>query len=143
MNKGHCSFPVVLLAAFIQMTWTPVIARAQSADPLTLPSETGNFVHITGNARALEVDAHHATVDQILFALGSIDIQYHSSQALDETLDGKYIGNDRQVLARVLDGYNYAIRHVDTKLEVLLFGKRADHAVPAVTLIQMRSRPSD
>ena len=100
-------------------------------------------MNVTGNAASLKVDARHATVEQVLSALGSVNVRYRSSVDLDDVVDGLYTGADRRVLARILGDYNYTAKQDKTDLEMIVFSKRGDHAVPAVVVIPIRRRPSD
>jgi hypothetical protein len=145
MTGYRHSVMVALLAAFFAIASPTVGSHAQSgrSDALAAGSDAGNSIRITRDATSLEVEAHHATVEQVLSALAGVNIGYRSSEALDDVIDGIFAGGDRQVLARVLDGYNYAIKQEKTKLEVVVFGKRGDHAVPAAVVIPIRRRPSD
>jgi hypothetical protein len=145
MTGYRDSVIIALLAALFAIASPTVGSRAQSGpdDALAAGSIAGSSVRVTGNAASLKIDVRHATVEQVLSALGGVNVRYRSSETLDEAVDGIFAGSDRQVLARVLDGYNYAIKQEKTKLEVVVFGKRGDHAVPAAIVIPIRRRPSD
>jgi hypothetical protein len=57
-------------------------------------------------------------------------MSYRSAIVLDEEINGTYAGSLRRVLSRVLDGYNYVIEQNDAKLDVIIFGRRGERAVP-------------
>jgi len=145
MIRFHQSVTVVFSAALIVIASPTIGSHAQSglSDAFASGSETGSSVHVTGNSASLKVDARHATVEQVLSALGGVDVRYRSSVDLDDVVDGLYTGADRQVLARILGDYNYTIKQDKTDLEVIVFSKRGDHAVPAAIVIPIRRRPSD
>jgi hypothetical protein len=145
MTGYHHSIAFACLAASFAIASPIAGAQAQSGsdDAFAAGSVTGSSVRVTGNAASLKVDVHQATVEQVLSALAGVNIGYRSSETLDDVIDGIFAGGDRRVLARVLDGYNYAIKQEKTKLEVIVFGRRGDHAVPAAIVIPIRRRPSD
>jgi hypothetical protein len=109
----------------------------------SLRAQDGSNVRITGDAAALQLDVHQATVADVLTALGRFNIQYRSQSALNTMVDGTYTGSLNRVLSRVLDGYNYAIKQSDAKLEVIVVGRRGEQASPAPVIIPVRRRPSD
>jgi hypothetical protein len=139
MSRFHQALTTALLVAFIAVAFPFIHSHAQDRRG----DAAGNSVQVAGDSASLKIDAHHATIEQVLSALAGVDIGYRSSEGLDDTVDGIYTGSDRQVLARILEGYNYAIKQERTKLEVIVFGKSGDHAVPAAIVIPIRRRPSD
>jgi hypothetical protein len=100
-------------------------------------------LRIKGDATALQLDVHQATLGDVLTALGRFNIQYRSQSALNGMVDGTYAGSLGHVLSRVLDGYNYAIKQSNAKLEVIVIGRRGEQASPAPIIIPVRRRPSD
>lgn len=139
MNRFYQAVTIALLATVIVVALPFMGSHAQDRHS----DAAGNSVQVAGDGASLKVDAHHVTVEQVLSALSVVNIGYRSSENLDDTVDGIYTGSERQVLARVLEGYNYAIKQERTKLEVIVFGKSGDHAVPAAIVIPIRRRPSD
>jgi hypothetical protein len=110
---------------------------------MPIPESGGNSLRIEGDAAALHVDVHQTTIGDVLSALESFNIRYRSSIGLDEVLDGTYAGSLGHVVARLLNGYNYATKQDGSRLEVTIFGKRGEFAVPAPIVIPVRRRPSD
>jgi hypothetical protein len=99
-------------------------------------------IRIKGDASALELDVHQASLADVLTALARFNIRYRSQSALNGTLDGTYAGSLSHVLARVLDGYNYAIKQNDTAREVIVVGRSG--AVPAgPMMVPARRRSSE
>jgi hypothetical protein len=89
-------------------------------------------VNVRGNLAAVQLDARQSTITDVLSALSAaFHISYRSSIALDEVVNGSYAGSLSRVIARVLDGYDYVIKRDDSKLEVLVFGKRGERAIAA------------
>jgi hypothetical protein len=126
-----------LLAAFLATLAFFVLAAR------SLPAQDGANVRIKGDASALELDVRHASVADVLTALARFNIRYRSRSGLNGVIDGTYGGSLAHVLSRVLDGYNYAIKQSDAKLEVIVVGRRGEQASPAPVIIPVRRRPSD
>jgi hypothetical protein len=88
-------------------------------------------VLVEGDAAALRVYARESQVAEVLSALGSMQVRVRTSIALDKVVSGTYSGSLRQVLARVLEGYNYVIKPLDTTAEVVVIGVRGERAIAA------------
>lgn len=115
----------------------------RAAPPQLTADRGGRSLRIEGDATALHVEVQQTTIADVLSALEAFDIRYRSSTALDEVLDGTYAGSLGHVVARLLNGYNYATKQDGSRLEVTIFGKRGEFAVPAPIVIPVRRRPSD
>jgi hypothetical protein len=90
----------------------------------------GPLLRVHGDATAVRLDARQVTVAQALDALAaSFNISYRTSTALDEVLSGTYVGPLGHVIARILDGYNYAIRRENGEVEVMIFGRQGQQSV--------------
>lgn len=90
-------------------------------------------VRVQGVVASVRIEASQAQVKDVLVALVTrFDIRYRSSIPLDDVCNGTFSGSLRQVLFRVLDGYDFIIERADSKLEIIVVGKRGDHAIPAV-----------
>jgi hypothetical protein len=116
-------------------------SSVQAAMPI--PASGGNSLHIEGDAAALHVAVQQTTLADVLSALESFNFRYRSSIGLDEALDGTFAGSLGHVVARLLNGYNYATKQDGSRLEVTIFGRRGEFAVPAPIVIPIRRRPSD
>ena len=118
--------------------------NADHAAPLQFAAEGGGrSLHIDGDAAALHVEVRQTTMADVLSALEGFNIRYRTSIALDEMLYGSYAGSLGHVVARLLNGYNYATKQDGSRLEVTIFGRRGEFAVPAPIVIPIRRRPSD
>jgi hypothetical protein len=103
----------------------------------------GRSLRIEGDATALHVEVRQTTIADVLSALEAFNIRYRSSTGLDDVISGTYAGSLGHVVARLLNGYNYATKQDGSRLEVTIFGKRGEFAVPAPIVIPVRRRPSD
>jgi hypothetical protein len=95
------------------------------------PERSDSWVRIQGDAAAVQLDVRQTRIADVLSALGKFDIQFHSRIRLDEILNGRYAGSLDYVISRLLDGYDYAIQHDKSKLEVSIYNKHGERAVPA------------
>jgi len=88
-------------------------------------------VRVQGQAGDVRVEAHDATVAEILAALGErFALRYRGTTGSDgvtATFDGPL----RYVVGRVLDGYNYFIETRGDGLEVVVLGAASSDPVPA------------
>jgi hypothetical protein len=116
-------------------------SSAQAAVPIL--ERGGSSLRVEGDAAALRVEVQQTALADVLSALENFDIRYRSSIGLDEVLSGTYAGSLGHVVARLLNGYNYATKQDGSRLEVTIFGKRGEFAVPAPIVIPIRRRPSD
>jgi hypothetical protein len=87
------------------------------------PAAALGAARISGTEAAVSVDAQNSSIKDIL---GMLDQQFNvhlqSTAALDKQISGTYEGPLRQVLARLLDGYNFIIRVRDGHLLVTVLG---------------------
>jgi hypothetical protein len=88
-------------------------------------------VRVQGQAGDVRVEAHGATVAEILAALGErFALRYRGTTGSDG-VTATFDGSLRYVVGRVLDGYNYFIETRGDGLEVVVLGAASSHAVPA------------
>ena len=58
-------------------------------------------------------------------------------------LDGSYAGSLEHVVARLLNGYDYATKRDGSRLEVTIFGKGGEAEIPGPIAVSVRRQPSD
>lgn len=101
------------------------------AMPNARAQDGGEAPRVTGDAAAVRLDVRRTTINDALAALSdSFDVSYSTKISLNETRDGTYQGSLRQVIARMLDGYDFAIRQEKSKLDVMIFDKVGEKAIP-------------
>ena len=89
----------------------------------------GADVRVQGSVDAVRVEARDATGTEILAALASrFALSYRGST--DSRFNGTFKGPLREVVKRVLDGYNYVINTRDNGLDVVVVGPASGAAVP-------------
>jgi len=90
-----------------------VLCTAASAEVRVVDAGGGQLV----------VEAHDATVQQVVDALGQTGaIQFQTSEALSRPVTGTYSGTLRRVLSRILDGYDHVIRTTASGIRVDVVG---------------------
>jgi hypothetical protein len=128
---------------YVTLAMQGLHAQGLSDVQLTTSERGGGALRIEGDAAALHVEVRHATIAEVLSALAGFNIRYRSSIALDKAVEGTYAGSLGQVVSRVLHGYNYATKQNGSNVEVIIFGRPGESAVPAPIIIPVRRRPSD
>ena len=104
-------------------------------------SESAEPLQLQGSPAALRLDLHRTTIINVLSALrAAFHFHYQASVALDEPLNGTYAGSLEDVIARVLNGYNYVIEQDNAKFDLIIFGKAGGRAVADPGLIPLRQR---
>jgi hypothetical protein len=107
--------------------------RARAAAALAVVIVTAGTIHaevrVNGDARAVQVDATRSNVAEVLSALETAyGLRVNTSTALERPVSGTFTGSLAQILSRMLEGYNYFIRHQATKIEVTIIGLEGDRA---------------
>jgi hypothetical protein len=95
-------------------------------------------VRVKGDAKALELDVHQARLADVLTALARFNIRYRSPMALNDVIDGTYVGPLGHVLSRLFAGYNYAIKQGDAEIDVIIVSRQGEQAIPAPVIVQRR-----
>lgn len=90
----------------------------------------GADVRVQGSADAVRVEARDATGTEILAALASHFALSYRGSTDSRGFNGRFTGPLREVVKRVLDGYNYVINSKDDGLEVVVLGPASALAVP-------------
>ncbi len=90
-------------------------------------------VSVEGDIRAVRLKVSHAPVREVLSALETaFNVRYRSSVSLDGGIHGTYTGRLDRVIARVLEGYNYVLKHEKDAIEIVVVG-RPGEAVASAT----------
>jgi hypothetical protein len=78
-------------------------------------------VQVSGQPEAAHVEARDVTLREILDALQeNFDLHYRSDDVLDTRMTGTFNGPLRQVAARILDGYDFAMTITPQRIDVLV-----------------------
>ena len=96
----------------------------------------------SGTARDLCVlELRGTTISEALAELLTpYNVSYRSSIALSETLDGTYAGSLKQVISRLLDGYDYIIKRDGVSMHVVIVARKGERAIVAPAEIQVSER---
>jgi hypothetical protein len=88
-------------------------------------------IRVEGNLSALRVSISGDALSDVLSALGTrLPVTYRTGVPLSRQIDGAYSGSFSQVIARLLDGYNYIIKNDQKLTEIIILDERGDTAVP-------------
>jgi hypothetical protein len=99
----------------------------------------GASLQLKGDRAAVRLEVRRTSVASALAALGATyHMSIRSAVMLDALRDGTYAGSLRDVIARLLDGYNYVIEEKHATLDVFVVGKSDGKAVPAPTMAVIR-----
>ena len=115
LNTGLVSLVIIVIAAFAVI-------------PKTAHAET----RITGEPRELSLEAYDTTLQEVLTALRSsfgLKIQASTSTDLNRSVSGTYNGSLREVITRLLDGYDFFVRKLGDDLEVVVVGFSASSGI--------------
>ena len=88
-------------------------------------------IRVQGEASDVRVEAHDATVADILAALGERFALRYRGSLDDHGVTATFEGPLRSVVVRVLAGYNYIIKDRGESLEVIVLSAGSPVAVPA------------
>src|SRR5258708_35420267 len=78
---------------------------------------------ITGVQDDLTLEAHDASIQDVLEALGSkFGLRYRNITATDRRFDGTYEGSLHRVMTRLLDGSSYVMSTDGGHIEVIMVG---------------------
>ena len=78
-------------------------------------------VQVGGQPEAVHVEARDATLREVLDALqANFNLRYRSNDVLDTRLTGTFNGPLRRVAARILDGYDFAMKITPQDIDVLI-----------------------
>ena len=81
-------------------------------------------VEVEGQTEAVHIEARDATLREVLDALqANFSLRYRSNDQLDTRMTGKFNGPLRRVAARILDGYDFAMKITPQGIDVLVMGQ--------------------
>jgi hypothetical protein len=119
-------------------TASPCRSRAVDSEDAPRADVADGSLRLQGRPAAVRLEACRTTVAAVLSAFATTyKISYRSSIALNEAHYGTYAGPLGQVIARVLDGYDYVIKHKNSHLDVIIYGKKGEKPVAAPIVVQV------
>jgi len=96
-------------------------------------------VRVDGSSDAVHVEARDVPLQEVLAALqAKFNLRYRTDEALETRKTGNFDGPLQRVTARILDGYDFAMKVTPEGIEVLVLrqnpagGKTVASAVPAM-----------
>ena len=99
-------------------------------------------VQVSGRPEAVHVEARDVTLREVLDALqANFNLGYRSGDALDKRLTGTFDGTLRKVVARILDGCDFAMKVTPQGVDILVLRQnQADGAVVAALVLARASK---
>lgn len=93
---------------------------------------TAAEVRIEGNAAAVRISTSQNTIADVLSALAtSFKVRYRTAVPLIAAADPAYSGSVRQVIAHLLEGYDYLVKTDQETMEIVVLGSRGQAAISA------------
>ena len=87
-------------------------------------------VHVEGDLTAVRVTTSHDAISDVLSALAAaLNVRYRTAIRLDAAANAVYSGSFGEVVARLLDGYNYVIKRDQEAIEIVVVGRRGESAI--------------
>lgn len=100
-------------------------------------------VDVQGDAASVQVVDRQAPLSEVLVALSrKVEIRYDAMVNVDGVVDGTYRGTLGDVLARVLNGYNYVVSTREGSTEIIIV-ERVGSPPAAITPTQTPSLPEN
>jgi predicted membrane metal-binding protein len=102
-------------------------------------------VVVDGDRDQMRVRVDNDTIANVLQALGqNNNLQYRSRSPLNKVIDGSFSGSFRQVVLRVLVGFDFVVHYNSQGIEIFVYGESAATAVapPQEEAYSPRSRAS-
>jgi hypothetical protein len=99
------------------------------------------FICVQGGPARVHLEVRQTTIASALAALRIVyNVSYSSSIALDDIRDGIYAGSLRQVIARLLSSYDYVIKSDHAGLDVDIYDKVGERAMPAPIATEVKEK---
>ena len=91
-------------------------------------------VRVAGKADAVHLEVHDASLHEVLAALQErFNLHYRTVDALDARMTGVFDGSLRRVVARLLNGHDYAMQVTADGLDILVMSVQGPS--PAVVAV--------
>jgi hypothetical protein len=121
---------------------------ALAVSAFALLSTASTFTHaetlVAGGPAALRVEAQNATLQEVLTVLrSSFGLKFQISTDLNRSVSGTYNGSLREVITKLLYGYDFFVRKLGDDLEVVVLGfSAAATTAPTPELAGSSRRPA-
>jgi len=91
--------------------------------PVGLTNVAAGGARVEGQIDNMRLQATNATLQEVLDALPrEFALTYQLPSDVQRDVSGRYTGSLNQVLARILDGFNYVVEMSDTGLRLVVLG---------------------
>jgi hypothetical protein len=93
------------------------------------PASAG--VRIDGDVESLEITTDRESISEVLHTLSeTFHLKHRTTLPLNAPANTLYSGSLVQVIARLLEGYNYIVKREHEEVEIVVIGRRGEIAVP-------------
>jgi hypothetical protein len=90
---------------------------------VAIPARAHADVRVTGEANSIRLEMQNAPLSEVLTALGvTYKLPNGGMTELSRPLNGTYSGTARDVIFRVLDGYDYIVNRSEGRSDVVVYG---------------------
>jgi hypothetical protein len=89
------------------------------------PSTVGHAeVNVSGTAASIRIVTSQESISVVLSAVAeAFNVRYRSVITLDDRVSGTYSGSLREVVSRLLSGYDYVIKQDGRTVEIVVLGR--------------------
>ena len=99
-------------------------------------------LRVEGEPGAVRVEVSDVSLQQVLAALqAKYNLHYRTDDALEARKTGTFSGPLRQVTARILDGYDFAMKITPQGIDVLVLRQHQPDAKPIASVAPAASAP--
>lgn len=99
-------------------------------------------VQVGGQADAVHIEARDATLREVLDALqANFNLGYRSNDVLDTRMTGTFDGPLRRVAARILDGYDFAMKITPQGIDILVLRQNQPDGKTVIAASPARASP--
>ena len=117
----------------------PLVAAIASAILLVGGNTALAQVVVDGGPETVHIEARDVPLQEVLAALqDKFNLQYRSDDALQTRKTGIFDGPLQRVAARLLDGYDFAMKITPQGIDVLVLRQNGQPAVPVMSAMAVR-----
>ena len=117
----------------------PLVAAIASAILLVGGNTALAQVVVDGGPETVHIEARDVPLQEVLAALqDKFNLQYRSDDALQTRKTGVFDGPLQRVAARLLDGYDFAMKVTPQGIDVLVLRQNGQPAVPVMSAMAVR-----
>jgi hypothetical protein len=126
------------------LTRYPVAMAVIAAIGGAIPSSAHADVRVTAQANSIRLETQDAALSEVLTALGvTYKLPNGGMPEPSRSLNGTYTGTARDVIFRVLDGYDFIVNRSDGRFDVVIYGVSGKTSNAAAAVATAPAVPPD